>query len=300
MTTPIVKIESLNKSYRKQDPPALKNTNLEVFEGERIGLIGHNGSGKTTLMRCLLNFLIPEKGNILICGEHNLEIAKQHIGFIPERQHGLENFTPNELLTFAVEMRGIANDPALPLHLKELKKITKIDAFENVLIGELSKGMFQRVQLCLALLHKPLLLLLDEPTSGLDPSGKNELLRTLQDLSDITMIYASHQLEEIEQLCTKVVILHQGEVRHIIPEKELNKSHFRITLPISGKNLLVENFANECKIYNENADTITVDIIAEDRDFQKFSSFLQEHNVPILRLRTKSYLEMLYEQYSKQ
>jgi ABC-2 type transport system ATP-binding protein len=298
MTTPIIKIESLSKSYRKQDVPALRNISLEIFEGERVGLIGHNGSGKTTLMRCLLNFLIPDEGSISICGEKNLEVAKQHIGFIPERQHGLENFTPNELLKFAAEMQGITKYPALATRLSELKELTEIASFENVLIGELSKGMFQRVQLCLALLHQPPILLLDEPTSGLDPSGKRELLRTLHRLKGVTMLYASHHLEEIEQLCTKVVILHQGEVRHIIPESELNKSHFRITLPTIGRNVLTDNFAINYQIFDENADTIIVDIIAEDAEFQKFSSILQKQNIPILRLRTKGYLEMLYEQYS--
>ncbi len=298
MTTPLIKIESLSKSYRKQDSPALHNISLEIFEGERVGLIGHNGSGKTTLMRCLLNFLIPDKGSISICGEKNLEIAKQHIGFIPERQHGLENFTPNELLNFAVEMQGIAKDPALATRLNELKKLTEIVSFENVLIGELSKGMFQRVQLCLALLHQPSILLLDEPTSGLDPSGKRELQRVLQRLNGVTLLYASHHLEEIEQLCTKVLILHRGELRHIVPESELKKSHYRITLPTISRDILTGNFAIQYKIYDENADTIIVDIVAEDADFQKLSSILQKQNIPILRLRTKSYLEMLYEQYS--
>ncbi|MEJ2051301.1 MAG: ATP-binding cassette domain-containing protein, partial [Calditrichota bacterium] len=98
MNKPIIEVSGISKTYQGQKSPALKETSFIIYEGDRVGIIGANGSGKTTLFRLIMNFLHPDTGIIRVMGKSNLEKAKRFIGFVPEHQSGLENFTPAELL----------------------------------------------------------------------------------------------------------------------------------------------------------------------------------------------------------
>ena len=299
MVSPIINIQNVSKSYRKGDPPALRNVSLTIGEGDRVGLVGANGSGKTTLLRLILNFLRPDSGSIQILGERDAEQSRQHLGFLPERQSGMENFTPRELLKFSAQMHGVPKAQAAT-RIEELLAFANIANVGNELLAEFSKGMCQRVQVCLALLHQPKILLLDEPMSGLDPSGQNDLREILGRLENITFVYASHDLAEIERFCTSVVILHRGELKEQLSLKAIQQENYQITLNASAEPQLTEFSEFSFEIREKTPDTIVVELVADSPVFQAFSNRLNEKGVTINRIRSRGILESLYQRYVKQ
>ena len=296
--TAVIDIEKVSKRYRSGDPLALNQVSLEIAAGSRVGLVGANGSGKTTLMRLLLNFIRPDSGCIRVLGEENLEMARRHMGFVPERQQGMENFTPHELLRFSGTMRGLS--PALlDARIETLLEFAVLKDVSGELLADFSKGMSQRVQICLALLHEPQILLLDEPLSGLDPSGQQELLALLQQLQDITIVYASHQMDEIERCCDTVVVMHGGQIRKQLNMAEIAQEIYVLTLDAAAEMSLGDFSQFDLDVRERSPDTITVALRGSSQDFQALSRILESHRLPILRLRSRGVLEELYQQYSR-
>ena len=298
METPILKVENLTKTYPKQKIPALKDITFEIQANEKVGIIGENGSGKTTLFRLILNLINPDKGKIIILNDPNQESAKRYIGFVPEHQEGLENFTPNELLYLAGKMSK--------LDKKEIKKRAdklltwiQLTDYKDTMVSSFSKGMFQRLQFALALIHEPQILILDEPMSGLDPEGQKNLRLLLQNLDNYTVLYASHNLADVEELCNRIIFIHKGKIIKDFRLSEQNLDIFILETEPRALNILnkITNITIRESIKSGNQ--IKIEILSNHSVFQEFLALCKQKNIEIYRLKSKSILEDLYEKYKK-
>ena len=206
-----IEIEDLYKSY--DGFSVLRGLTLKVPVGQVYGLLGPNGAGKSTLIHLLLGFLKPNRGTIAILGEADLERARARVGYLPERLRYHMRFSGREYLRYLGHF-GDMREPGLSQRVdQELRTVGLLDAADRRL-GTYSKGMLQRLGIAQALLADPDVLLIDEPTSGLDPAGQREMLALLAELRkrDHTIFLATHQLDEIEQLCDTVGILFGGKL----------------------------------------------------------------------------------------
>jgi ABC-2 type transport system ATP-binding protein len=209
----MIKVEGLTKRYARN--VAVKNISFEVDKGEIVGFLGKNGAGKTTTMRVLTCFLPPTEGKASVAGfdvvEQSFEVKKR-IGYLPETPPLYPEMEVSAYLTFVSKLKGI---PAgeIPRRVAEVCDRTAIAHVKNTIIGKLSKGYRQRVGLAQAIIHNPPVLILDEPTSGLDPEQQHEARQLIASLSgDHTIILSTHILSEVEQSCSKVIIINNGEI----------------------------------------------------------------------------------------
>ncbi len=209
----MIKVEGLTKRYARH--VAVKNISFEVGQGEIVGFLGKNGAGKTTTMRVLTCFLPPTEGKASVAGfdviEQPLEVKKR-IGYLPETPPLYPEMEISTYLTFVAKLKGIPS-AEIPKRVDEVCERTAISSDKNTIIGKLSKGYRQRVGLAQAIIHNPPVLILDEPTSGLDPQQQREARQLIASLSgDHTIILSTHILSEVEQSCSKVIIINNGEI----------------------------------------------------------------------------------------
>jgi len=209
----MIKVEGLTKRYARN--VAVKNISFEVGKGEIVGFLGKNGAGKTTTMRVLTCFLPPTSGKASVAGfdviEQSLDVRK-NIGYLPETPPLYPEMEVAAYLTFVAKLKGIpASD--IPKRVDEVLERTALGNVRHTIIGKLSKGYRQRVGIAQAIIHNPPVLILDEPTSGLDPEQQREARQLIASLSgDHTIILSTHILSEVEQSCSKVIIINAGEI----------------------------------------------------------------------------------------
>lgn len=215
-----ISIENLRVEYRSRDlgettKVAVRALNLCVSQGEVFGFLGPNGAGKTSTMNVLLGFVPPTSGTARIFGVDVREpIARQRIGYLPELTYYYKFLTAEELLRFYA---GIFEIPKAETdaRIDAVLKLVELDHARKRQIKTYSKGMQQRAGLAQALINNPDLLILDEPTSGLDPIGRMKVREIIQRLKSEgkTVFFSSHELGEVETVCDRVAILHQGELK---------------------------------------------------------------------------------------
>jgi ABC-2 type transport system ATP-binding protein len=213
--TPVDGIEALNLSKTFGHFAAVTDVSLRVPPGEVLGFLGPNGAGKSTTMKMLTGFLPPTGGQARICG-HDVAgepiAAKRCLGYLPERGPLYGEMTTLEFLHFigrARDLSGAARREAI----ERVIGLCHLGDMRHRLLGTLSKGFRQRVGLAQALLHDPPCLILDEPTDGLDPNQKDvvrELIRAMRATKAI--ILSTHILEEVEALCTRIIIINRGRL----------------------------------------------------------------------------------------
>ncbi len=218
---PVIQTYELRKVYRtgfwlNQKIPSLKSCSLTVYQGETFGILGPNGAGKTTLLKLLLGIVRPSSGQGLLLGQPLGDRAmKQRVGYLPENPYFYDYLTGWEFLQMAA---GLFQIPAavqrqrIP-QLLELVGLSQQSARKKQL-RQYSKGMLQRVGMAQALINDPELVFLDEPMSGLDPLGRHqmrEIILLLQNQGK-TIFFNSHILSEVEQICSRVAILAEGEL----------------------------------------------------------------------------------------
>ena len=218
---PILKITDLRVEYRRREDAdagvkvALAGLNLEVRRGEVFGFLGPNGAGKTTTMNVLLGFVNATGGSAELFGVNVREpIARQRIGYLPELTYYYKFLTAEELLRFYGKIFGLAS-AELEKRINQVLRLVELEHARKRLIRTYSKGMQQRVGLAQALINDPDLLILDEPTSGLDPLGRMKVREIIQRLRDEgkTVFFSSHELGEVETVCDRVGILHEGRLQ---------------------------------------------------------------------------------------
>ncbi|MBI5802943.1 MAG: ABC transporter ATP-binding protein [Verrucomicrobia bacterium] len=213
-------IEKLRVEYRSRDlgeatKVAVDGLSLHVGQGEVFGFLGPNGAGKTSTMNVLLGFVPPASGTAHIFGVDVIEpIARQRIGYLPEQTYYYKFLTAEELLRFYA---GIFRIPKAETErrIDAVLKLVELDHARKRQIKTYSKGMQQRAGLAQALINNPDLLILDEPTSGLDPIGRMKVREIIQRLKGEgkTVFFSSHELGEVETVCDRVAILHQGQLK---------------------------------------------------------------------------------------
>jgi ABC-2 type transport system ATP-binding protein len=204
-------IKELTKRYPGK--MVLDRVSLTIPRGSLYGFAGINGAGKSTLIKCLLQFLTPQSGTILINNvllEH--AHAHQNLGYLPEVFQPPGELKCIEFLQYCHRLsRGCACSPE---RIKIITKQVGLEGMEGVFIKNFSKGMRQRIGVAQAIVHEPVLLILDEPFSGLDPVGRYELKQLFKTINQAgtTIFFSSHNLIEMENLCSDVAVLHNGKI----------------------------------------------------------------------------------------
>jgi ABC-2 type transport system ATP-binding protein len=230
--TAILRTEKLRVEYRSREMKqatkvALRELDLEVGAGEVFGFLGPNGAGKTTTMNVLLGFVPPTSGSAYLFGiDVRQPIARQRIGYLPELTYYYKFLTAEELLRFYAKIFGLSRAES-SRRIPELLKLVELEHAAKRPIKSYSKGMQQRVGLAQALINNPDLLILDEPTSGLDPLGRMKVRGIIQRLKNEgkTVFFSSHELGEVESVCDRVAIIHQGELKAIGRVADITGAH---------------------------------------------------------------------------
>lgn len=217
----VLQTRALTKVYRdfwgRQKVRALKALDLQVTRGEVFGLLGPNGSGKTTTMKLALGLLFPTEGEALVFGKPATDVAKnERLGYLPEESYLYRFLTAEETLDFYARLFDM---PAAVRQerVDSLIKMVGLDKARKRQLQEYSKGMTRRIGLAQALINDPELILLDEPTSGLDPIGTREMKDMILRLKDEgkTIVMCSHLLADVQDVCDRIAILHQGELKEL-------------------------------------------------------------------------------------
>ncbi len=230
----VIETTALSKTYRVVGGGvrALIDLNLAVEQGEIFGLVGPNGSGKTTTLKLLLGLLYPSSGQARVFGEDPLAKTevRQRVGFLPEGPYFYEHLDAVEVLSFYAKLFRIPEEEAHERMDRLLEQVGMTER-KHVRLGQCSRGMVQRIGLAQALINEPDLVLLDEPTSGLDPLGARDMRNYIISLraQGRTVFLCSHLLSEVERMCDRVAILHQGRLLEVLRIKELSgplEDHF--------------------------------------------------------------------------
>ncbi|MGV0005740.1 MAG: ABC transporter ATP-binding protein [Candidatus Porifericomitaceae bacterium WSBS_2022_MAG_OTU9] len=203
-------VKNVSRNYG--NIPAVSGVNLELHKGQILGLLGLNGAGKSTLLKMICGVLAPHEGWVHLAGHDMVEdamAARSHIGFMPEQAPLYHDLTVHEALVFQAKLHGIR--AGAKETVTKTCELCGLAGYENRLCGHLSHGYRKRLGIAQALVHQPQLLVLDEPSSGLDPMQTTELRKLIQGIAkDCAIIFSSHALTEVQELCDRVFILHQG------------------------------------------------------------------------------------------
>ncbi|MEO6005888.1 MAG: ABC transporter ATP-binding protein [Opitutus sp.] len=210
----MIEVKGLVKTYGPIR--AVDGVSFHINRGEILGFLGPNGAGKSTTMKMLTGFLRPDSGTATVDG---LDVTvdpvgvKSKIGYLPESAPAYPEMTVEEFLRFIAEVRGFRTSESRDTAVDRAVSLTHLNGVRKQTIETLSKGYKQRVGFAQALLHNPPALVLDEPTDGLDPNQKNEVRSLIKSLAaDKAVILSTHILEEVEALCTRVIIISRGKV----------------------------------------------------------------------------------------
>ncbi|SIR66830.1 ABC transporter ATP-binding protein [Natronorubrum thiooxidans] len=204
-----IELEGLTKRFG--DVVAVDDLDLTVEEGEIFGFLGPNGAGKSTAIDILLDFIRPTSGTATVLGhdaQTEGEIVRRRTGVLPDAYHVYDRLTGRQHVEFAIEMKGVDDDPEALL-----ERVRVADAADRK-AGGYSKGMRQRLVLAMALVGDPDLLVLDEPSTGLDPNGAREMREIIRQENDrgTTVFFSSHIMEQVEAVCDRVAIIDAGHL----------------------------------------------------------------------------------------
>jgi ABC-2 type transport system ATP-binding protein len=221
---PVVRATGLCKSYG--DFQAVHDVSFEVLPGEVFAVLGPNGAGKTTMIRMLMDITKPDRGSVEVLGRTPDASLKAQIGYLPEERGLYKRAKVGELLEYYAQLKGHAPAAARKL-ARDLLERLELGAWTDKKVGELSKGMQQKVQFMTALIGDPKLLVLDEPFSGLDPIN----VRLFEDViaerrrAGATVLLSTHQMNKVEELCDRALMIHRGRRVLYGPIRQIMREH---------------------------------------------------------------------------
>ncbi|HLD00159.1 MAG TPA: ABC transporter ATP-binding protein [Candidatus Nanoarchaeia archaeon] len=240
-----IKLKQVSKEYSRKK--VLEDVNLVIEEGDILGVVGESGSGKTTLLSLIAGFIEPTEGEVTYFSRihqqernlnRNIHQVKKHIGFTPQHNSFYPKLTVKENLLHFGRLYGL-KDKTLLDNITGLLSLVRLMEHQNKLAGHLSGGMQKRLDISCSLIHKPKILVLDEPTADLDPLLRKDILNLLQEANKqgITIVLASHDLENVEDICNKVAFVHQGKVhtQGLIDEIKKPFQSDSFTISVRGK-----------------------------------------------------------------
>ncbi|HEX7859898.1 MAG TPA: ATP-binding cassette domain-containing protein [Verrucomicrobiae bacterium] len=265
----MIEVRELTKRYAKYT--AVNDVSFQVGRGEIVGLLGPNGAGKSTILRILSGFMPATSGTVKIAGYdvfHDADEVRRRIGYMPENNPLHMEMRVREYLKFRARLKGLSRAKTRERVTTVLEQCALTDVQKRI-IGQLSKGYKQRVGLADALVHEPDLIILDEPTIGLDPNQLRSVRQLIKDLGGKhTVLLSTHILPEVEVSCSRVLILHSGEILAADTTENLHRTIFKagpvvaeIAAPV---NELIQAWAE--------VDTILhVDVAAADGEYSRCS-----------------------------
>lgn len=226
----IIDCQQVNKTYsygflQKKNKSALKDLSFAVEQGEVFGIVGPNGAGKSTVIKILMGFVWPDNGQTAIEGISSFDPhCHQHIGYLPENPSLYKNLTVIEHLQFAAGLAKLKRSETKE-RIDRVLATVDLTASAKIPIRRFSKGMTQRAALAYALFLQPKILILDEPMSGLDPLGRHLVVEIIRDYHSHgnTILFCSHVLSDVERICTRISIMHQGQLACITTPDELKQ-----------------------------------------------------------------------------
>lgn len=205
-----VAVHHLYKSYAGKT--AVKDLTFSVDPGEILGLIGPNGAGKTSTIKIILDFMKPDSGEVKIFGHQMNEACKNQIGYLPEERGLYKDLTAIDLIIYLASLKGMDKVTAEKKAHVLLRRTGMLESKKKK-IKEMSKGMGQIIQLIVTIIHDPKLIILDEPFSGLDPVNTELMKNIIGNLRDEgkAIILSTHQMNQVEELCDRVLMINQGQ-----------------------------------------------------------------------------------------
>lgn len=232
MSTPVIKVENLVKRYKEQI--AVDHFNLEIREGEILGLLGPNGSGKTTTINCILSLLSYDKGTIEVFGKEmqpDSYDSKRKIGVVMQNVAVFDALNVYDNIDYFCGLY-IKDKQLRRQYVEEAIEFVGLSDYKKFYPKKLSGGLLRRLNIACGIAHKPKLIFLDEPTVAVDPQSRNRILEGILELNrqGATIIYTSHYMEEVEQICTRIAIMDKGknlatgttdELKQMIKKKEI-------------------------------------------------------------------------------
>ena len=294
----MIELEHVTKLYGSI--PALRDVSLHVPKGQTVGLLGRNGAGKTTALNLMAGYFPPTEGKVRIGGKDMLadpRTCKRMIGYLPEKPPLYDEMTVEDYLAFVSELREVVRK-ANKRHVEEILELCALKEVRHRVIGHLSKGYRQRVGIAQALCGAPEILILDEPTVGLDPKQTVEMRELVRRLgNDHTVLFSSHILSEVQQLCSRVIILNEGRMVQSIDLTEKQEDTLKLRLrAAAGKAALLNALKGlQCVISAEAAvspeeGTAEIMLVCRPADERgratdQIFRLLAEMNAPIRELR---------------
>ena len=205
----VIQLANVNKRFGALH--AVRNVSFEIQRGQVCGFLGPNGAGKSTTIRMIMSILLPDSGVITVLGGSALD-AKDRIGYLPEERGLYRKMRVADFLRFMAKLKGISRADA-DARIRSWLERVELPNVSQKRCEELSKGMQQKLQFIGAVLHEPPLLILDEPFSGLDPVNRRLLSSVVRQLKEngTTILFSTHQMEQAEDLCDQVLLIHKGE-----------------------------------------------------------------------------------------
>ena len=190
----------------------IKDLSFDVFQGEVFGFLGSNGSGKTTTLRALLGLYEPTAGELLIDGKPYAVDSQINLGYLPEERGLYKKEKVLDVMIYFGQLKGLSRDEAKEFSLNFLKRVDLTDK-AGMRLDKLSGGQQQKIQLVVTIVGDPELLIMDEPTKGFDPVNRRLLMNIIEERrkAGATIIYVTHQMEEVEQLCDRLILLKDGQ-----------------------------------------------------------------------------------------
>lgn len=293
----MIKIENLVKRYGSL--VALDHLNLEIKEGEVFGLLGPNGSGKTTAISCMLALLKYDKGTVSIFGEKmgpdNYKI-KQQIGIVLQNVAVFDGLTVRENIDYFCGLY-VKDKSRRKKLVEEAIQFVGLEDYVKMRPKKLSGGLLRRLNIACGIAHKPRLIIMDEPTVAVDPQSRNRILEGIQELNrqGSTIIYTSHYMEEVEQICTRIAILDHGRSVAVGTKEEL-KSMIKTGETVTVEAVVMEEKALQDEVLKDimnlshvfdveyKEQVLQVRCTGAKHNLVSILNYLQEHNIAFGRV----------------